>query len=95
MKSLGVKYSTDASMVQSKYAESYPTAYISSKQLPELLAKKHNEVFNMTVQVRVIGINGEKPNYHLAILKAGMDDKPAEEMTPEEIMARIDAESDD
>jgi len=97
MESAAVKRIILDSMYQNKTEDVYPYVDVSANAIKDLLKKNHNEVFPMNVVVRVIAIEdrdtggGKKePYYRLELREAGVTEKQVEEMTPQEIEAKIE-----
>ena len=100
MESAGRKV-TNHNMLQGKFTEIFPEVELSAKQIKGLLAKSHNEMFGMQMQVRVTGIreyesgDGSKETFYTVEIKeADVESKAQEDMTPEEILARIEEDQD-
>ncbi len=97
MESAGVKKILNSDMYQNKYVEEFPETELSATQIRELLSKNQNDMFDIKATVRVIGIreyeraDGKKETYYrLEINSVGLDDKSPDEMTPDEILAKIE-----
>ena len=94
-----IKKTDDSSMYQNKVKEIFPHTRISAKRVTSLATKLHNEIFQMTMTVRVAGIEDEdtgggeiEPIYDLEIREASVKRKVPEEMTAEEIQKKIEEE---
>lgn len=97
MRPTGRKEIVIDSMYQNKTREVFPTTEVSVNNVPELRVKNWNEIFLADTELRVVGIfEREKPNgdketfYRLEIRQFGVKDKDVDEMTPEEIIKKIE-----
>jgi hypothetical protein len=97
MESAGIRKIIIDTMYQNKMEDVYPIVEISANAIKSLLKKNQNEIFPLNAVVRVVGIEekdvggGKKePYYRLEIREADVADKPVEEMTPKEIVAKIE-----
>lgn len=97
MDSTAIKQRILDSPYQNKVEDQYPKVEISADMVRDLRIKNVNEIFTMNMVVRVIGIKerdiggGKKHNFfELEIREAGVTEKTPDEMTPEEIVAKIE-----
>lgn len=97
MQSAGRKIVIQDSMHANKFEEQFPTIRISAKSVSELKVRNFNEFLLADCEFRVVGIedreqiSGDKePFYTLELRKIGMREKPAEEMTSEEILKKVE-----
>jgi hypothetical protein len=97
MDSTAIKQRILDSPYQNKVEDKYPEVEISSDMVRDLRTKNINEIFSMNIVVRVVGITerdiggGKKHHFfNLEIREAGATDKTPDEMTPEEILKKVE-----
>lgn len=97
MESAGIRKIIIDTMYQNKTEDVYPVVEISAKAIKSLLRKNHNEIFPLNTVVRVVGIEdrdigggAKEPYYRLEIREADVAEKPVEDMTPQEIVVKIE-----
>lgn len=95
--STGIKVKVDDTLYQNKEVEQFPTADISADRVPDLKPKNQNQIFQALVTMRVKGIeerniggDNRETFYTLELREMGVVDKDLEDMTAEEIEARIE-----
>lgn len=101
MHSAGRKIIQADSPYQNKVEEVFPIVSVYTTNAPELRAKNMNEMFEADSQFRVVGIeemdkgNGDKEIvYRLEMRQFGIKHKDVEEMTPDEVLKKIEEKQD-